>query len=261
MLLMHRPPRERGSFVSSEPVVATKAAEQVAALLRRQIVMGELAEGEFFPPEVEHAAQLGVSRPTLRQAFRILENEQLVQITRGRNGGTRASRPSANTAGRYLNNLLVFQGASLDDVHRARMLIEPNAIAAIAGKASPEMIASLRQSVAHAQEQKTHELADDLGAEFHIRLVELTENRSLLLFARLVAGLLAGSTRRSSGQRGSNLARVPGVDLHDDHSRVVDLIEAGSASAAADLWRAHLDANHKRLRSALDTSAVLDLET
>ncbi|HWN33241.1 MAG TPA: winged helix-turn-helix domain-containing protein, partial [Pseudonocardia sp.] len=98
----------------SEPAPAgalqvPKAAELVAAQLRRQIVMGERAEGELLPPELRLMTELGVSRPTLRQALRILENERLVRIHRGRNGGARVSRPSVRTAGRHLNNLLLYQ--------------------------------------------------------------------------------------------------------------------------------------------------------
>lgn len=52
-----------------------KAAEHVAAKIRRQIVTGELPEGTALPPEAELVARYGVSRPTLREAFRILESE------------------------------------------------------------------------------------------------------------------------------------------------------------------------------------------
>ncbi|MGX9883090.1 FadR/GntR family transcriptional regulator [Streptomyces sp. NPDC002276] len=51
---------------------APKTAESIPAQLRRRIVRGELTPGETLPPEHQLIEQFGVSRPTLREAFRIL---------------------------------------------------------------------------------------------------------------------------------------------------------------------------------------------
>src|SRR5437879_811212 len=106
----HGPVSARGGYGMAEPasvsVQVPKAAALVASELRRQIVLGERVEGEMLPPEVQLMAELGVSRPTLRQALRILETELLVTVHRGRNGGTKVNRPSSQVAGRYLGNLL-----------------------------------------------------------------------------------------------------------------------------------------------------------
>ncbi len=55
-----------------------KTAELVAAELRRKIVRGELAEGDALPSEAALMAEFAVSRPTLREAFRVLESESLM---------------------------------------------------------------------------------------------------------------------------------------------------------------------------------------
>ncbi len=245
---------------TAEAVQVPKAAELVAAQLRRQIVLGERAEGELFPPELKLMTELGVSRPTLRQALRILENENLVRIHRGRNGGTRVSRPATGTAGRYLNNLLLFQGATLDDVHTARLLLEPAAVAEIAGKVSAEAVAALRRSIADAMAQTDAAEVRRIGALFHVQLVALTGNRSLTLFAELLAGLLDVPIERHDVQRLEKQLPSRSAGLLDHHSRVVDLIEAGAAREAARHWREHLDAVHQRLKETVNTSTVLDLE-
>lgn len=252
----------------SEPATADdaavqvpKAAELVAAQLRRQVVLGERAEGELFPPELKLMTELGVSRPTLRQALRILENENLVRIHRGRNGGTRVSRPAIGTAGRYLNNLLLFKGATLDDVHTARLLLEPAAVADIAGKVDAAGIAALRGSIAESMEQTDPAEVRRIGARFHVQLVELTGNRSLTLFAELLSGLLDVPMERHDAARLKAQAPSRAAGLLDHHSRVVDLIEAGAAHEAARHWRDHLDAVHLRLKETVDTSTVLALES
>src|SRR5207245_2326520 len=55
-----------------------KTAELVARSLRRQIIRGELGQGEALPSESALMEQFGVSRPTLREAFRVLESESLI---------------------------------------------------------------------------------------------------------------------------------------------------------------------------------------
>ncbi len=245
---------------AGDAVQVPKAAELVAAQLRRQVVLGERAEGELFPPELKLMTELGVSRPTLRQALRILENEDLVRIHRGRNGGTRVSRPATGTAGRYLNNLLLFQGATLDDVHTARLLLEPSAVAEIAGRVDAEGIASLRRLVADTTARSDPAEVRRSGARFHVRLVELTGNRSLTLFAELLAGLLDVPIERHNAERLAQQIPSGAAGMIDHHLRVVDLIEAGAAREAARHWRGHLDAVHRRLAETVDTRAVLDLE-
>jgi DNA-binding FadR family transcriptional regulator len=76
-------PESAASLVAG--IRVPKAAELVAAKIRRQIVNGELAEGTALPPEAELVSRYGVSRPTLQEAFRILESELLIE--RGKNRG------------------------------------------------------------------------------------------------------------------------------------------------------------------------------
>ena len=245
---------------SIDKVQVPKAAALVAAQLRRQIIMGELPEGELLPPELKLVTALTVSRPTLRQALRILENEGLVRIQRGRNGGTRVSKPSERTASRYLNNLLLFNGATLSDVHTARLLLEPAAVAEIAGKLDADAIGSLRQAVADSTDHTDSVGGRRTGSDFHVRLVELTGNRSLALFAHLVSGLLDVPIERRHAERLKRREPSQAARLLADHARVIDLIEAGAAREAARHWREHLEAVHEVLKETVNTGTVLDLE-
>ena len=72
-----------------DKVRVPKVAELVAAEIRRLIVRGEVEEGAALLPESELMVEFGVSRPTLREAFRILESESLISVTRGSRGGAR----------------------------------------------------------------------------------------------------------------------------------------------------------------------------
>ena len=64
-----------------------KAADLVAEHLRRQIIRGDLAADEPLPAEAELMQIYNVSRPTLREALRILEHEALIVVKRGAAAG------------------------------------------------------------------------------------------------------------------------------------------------------------------------------
>ena len=100
-----------------------KAGEMVAAQLRRQIVLGELKEGDQLPPESVLMEQFGVSRPTLREAFRILEAEGAITVRRGVRGGARVQVPDIGVAARHIGLLLQYRGALLSDVYEVRAVL------------------------------------------------------------------------------------------------------------------------------------------
>src|ERR1700733_962449 len=83
----------------STQVRVPKAGELVAEQLRRQIVTGELREGDPLPSENVLMERFGILRPTLREAFRILESEHIIVIKRGARGGAYVLVPDAG-AGR-----------------------------------------------------------------------------------------------------------------------------------------------------------------
>ena len=92
--------------MTNAPAKRPKAAENVAAELRRQIVTGRLKPGDKLHPENVLQAEFAISRPTMREALRILESESLISISRGKLGGARVIEidlgAAANQVGVYL---------------------------------------------------------------------------------------------------------------------------------------------------------------
>lgn len=70
-----------------------KMSDQIASQIRRMIARGEIADGDWLPTEAELIRQFGVSRPTLREAFRLLEGDSFFTIRRGRPGGAQVTLP------------------------------------------------------------------------------------------------------------------------------------------------------------------------
>ena len=94
---------------------------------------GELNEGDALPPEVELMQRYNISRPSLREALRILESEALIVVRRG--GLGRGHGKAADLGGGrpgIFGLILQDRGAQVEDVYRARAILEPPAVADLA---------------------------------------------------------------------------------------------------------------------------------
>ena len=231
-----------------------KAASVVAAQIRKQIVMGELAEGDPLPSEAEMIKLLGVSRPTLRQAFRILETEHLITVQRGSRGGGTVFRPSPKLGSRYLSDLLRYRSTTLADVLAARLMIEPAAVAQLARRRDEHAIERLRELV-----RDQRDTPDDatLADQFHVQLVELAGNPVLTQYCKLIHYLVRGQIRALWSARRDVDQPVP-HDSTDAHATLVELLAAGAVHAASEHWRRHLDSVHTELAAQLDLSSLLE---
>ncbi|MGE9809642.1 FadR/GntR family transcriptional regulator [Janibacter sp. G1551] len=216
-----------------ERVRVPKTAEVVAQALRTQIVRGEIAEGDALPSESALMASFGVSRPSLREAFRILESEQLIEVRRGSRGGAMALRPDVTVAARYLALLMQFEGVLLSEVFRARALIEPLALRLLAkekdrAKYTQELLAILAPL---SEKDTAHDLRPEIWLEFFSRLFEVAGNRPLaLLYGTLnevIRHELEDSIDDALGNDGKALKAV---------IKVMALVDEGKGDEAANFW-------------------------
>ncbi|MCW2832040.1 MAG: glcC 3, partial [Aeromicrobium sp.] len=174
-------------------VASRKVADLVASRLRMMIARGELQEGDWLPTEAELTEQFGVSRPTLREAFRLLEGDGLVQIRRGPPGGARVQLPGPEQAARLFGLILTLSGTTLKDVYEARMVLEPAAVAQLAASPGGDAATELRNLIAEAR-AVIHDDESFAAATtaFHVRLVRLSGNHTLAA----VSGMLSEITTR-----------------------------------------------------------------
>ncbi|MFC5747909.1 FadR/GntR family transcriptional regulator [Actinomadura rugatobispora] len=221
-----------------------KTAELVAGSLRRQIIRGELAIGDALPSESALMEQFGVSRPTLREAFRVLESESLITVRRGVHGGARVSAPDPEVAARYAGLILEYRQTSVGDVFGASAIIEPACVRVLAQKPPAGAVAQLREAL--EAEKAALEDPDALVAaqdRFHGLLVELTGNQTLILLAGMLRYIVDRANAAHVAVEGTNPEHTAQARKgHRAHVRLVNLIEAGKAEEAAKLWHRHITA-------------------
>ncbi len=234
-----------------------KMADRVATVLRKMFIRGDIPLGTMLPPESELMEQFGVSRPTLREAFRVLESESLIEVQRGVRGGARVTSPTKQTLARYAGLILEYEGVTLKDVYDARAALEADMIRRLATDPEPETIAALEAALTPADADISDEQSRVALAEFHIAIAELCRNRTLQMVNEMLYHLIARATR-SMRPTGSRAERAWKRSMKA-HAQVVDLIKAGDADGAVAFWRAHLERTEKDALTGPALSTVVDL--
>lgn len=236
---------------SPQTVRVPKTAEVVAQNLRRQIVRGELRAGESLPAENALTEVYGVSRPTLREAFRILETEQLITVRRGARGGATVHAPEASMVARYAALVLEHDGVSLADICEARVLVEGPCARLAAVRRTGADVDRLRRLIAKC-ELVGHDhlrLAVE-SSEFHMALVEIAGNTTMVLMHKMLRRIIDMAKIRRLDEPQEAAARSKATTFGTRaHDHIVDLIEAGDADAAEAFWTRHLVASNRYLLS------------
>lgn len=238
-----------------------RAASVIARQLRRRIIRGELVEGEVLPGESDLLTQFGVSRPTLREAIRVLESESLVVVKRGSRGGIEVSVPRVDTAARYAGLLLEYRQATTADVFAAAAAIEGPCVALLTRSRTTADLKRLRAMVAAERDARGEpEQLLELQNEFHRTLLDMAGNQTLRVLSDVLRHIIEVATQRYVTESAAGADKIPASNAGTrTHERIVELIAAKDAAGAEALWRKHILATSAQLRRAGIADSVLDL--
>jgi DNA-binding FadR family transcriptional regulator len=227
------------------PVAARNTFEETVERLAHAIKLGVVAPGERFPSERVLAPQLGVSRVTLREALRALEQAGYIESRRGRNGGAYVmQRVGAAASARTAKRAIKEMGEGLFDRLQFRRALEP-AAAQLAAERSGEIDTAHLTGLSEdaAASAKGDYRARDL--RLHLAIAELTGSPALV-----------EAIARAQTQLSDLLGAFPIVEAsltHSDqqHAAIVRAIQASRATRARQLMEAHVDATANLIRGFL----------
>ncbi len=202
--------------------------------LRKQIIIGEMAAGQRIN-ETDLAARLEISRPPIREALRILENEHLV-INSPRKG----------------TNVTEISIEDLQNIYQAREMLECYAIDILKAKnirILPNVIASVESAsgLSIPSQDNREEVFTYLKAfvDFHIKLIASSGNNWVIHFYNSISSHLAryqfiylyipGSGRRSA----------------EEHNQILDFIKTGNYGKAKKFMREHINYTFEFLRKKI----------
>ncbi|MEU8109851.1 FadR/GntR family transcriptional regulator [Nonomuraea muscovyensis] len=228
------------------PVRAGNAFEETVERLLQVIKLGAVAPGEKLPPERELAVRLGISRVTLREAIRALQDAGYLDVRRGRYGGAFVTyTPPAPGTG-VLRKVVTDMGtADLNDALTFRMAVECGAAQALAATTlTAEQRALLRGRLMDLEEARVEDYRR-LDTAFHLSIAELTGSS-------LLASACADARLRVSDL----LNAIPMLQVNLDHAAsqhqaIVAAILAGDPEAARRAVAEHLEGTAALLRAFL----------
>jgi GntR family transcriptional repressor for pyruvate dehydrogenase complex len=173
-----------------EPIRATRTFEAAIENLTEAIERSGLRTGDRLPSDHDQAGRLGISRPTLRQAIRVLELSGVVDVRRGKNGGIFLATELIPTVA--VSSAVALEESAAAEALRARRVLEAAVTREAALRADADDYARLDRAIellrGHLGERPLVMRADAL---FHRALVRSCHNRQLESAMRGIAKSLA----------------------------------------------------------------------
>lgn len=225
-------------------VAVQSAARETADILREEILAKvSTTDSYVLGSEDEVVSMLGVSRPTLRQALRLLEQEQLVVVRRGVGGGLFGRRPTEAGVTQMASVFLRSRGTTYRDLVRTLSLLGTRA--AILAAENPDGEARA-EAGAFYQERLPSGLDTDLDTEvtvaefvafagqFDVLVARLSGNPALHLFVSVLIELARPAATAAVYDEAAIRATLKG------HLGVAEAIVAGNGRLAGSRMKRHL---------------------
>jgi DNA-binding FadR family transcriptional regulator len=218
---------------SFAPLSHRPAYARVSEQIREAILSGRIPTGELLPTETALAAQFGVTRSTVREAIRLLEQSGLL----GRAGRKRltVSLPSLESASRAINAAMLMHRVTFKDLWEISMGLEPLAARLACATRDAHDLERLQTNL-----QRTRAAFDDdeelleAEIEFHDLVARATRNHALLL-ARQPLNQLFYPAYRPVIER-----LKPGRRILESHQRICEAIRANDPDTAAEWATKHM---------------------
>lgn len=211
---------------------------QIAAQIRKLIGKGAVAPGERLPAERDLAHQLGVSRPSLREALIALEVEGLLDVRVG--SGIYVAQPGGQAQGAPIGG-----DSGPFEVIRARWMIEGECAALAAKHGTATQLSAIRRAHARLQkEARRHHNPLDADREFHVRIAQATGNSALELVVQTLWDQRVGPLYRALEVKLEYPAMA--AETLQEHGAVLKAILARKPAAARAAMRRHMNMTRDR---------------
>ncbi|RON81954.1 GntR family transcriptional regulator [Pseudomonas chlororaphis] len=199
-------------MTDTSPLIKRSLVDQALEQLRQRINDGVWSIGQRLPTEPELAAELGISRNTVREAMRVLAFSGLVEIRQGDGSYLRAVADPLDT-------LKALSQCSLEQARETRQIIETEAIGLAALRRTDQDLLALREALALSGDHYHGDLESYIACDlvFHGRLVDAAHNPTLSELYRYFSSVVGAQLRQTLN---IHPRRQAVFDLH------IDLLDA-----------------------------------
>ncbi|HEV2475723.1 MAG TPA: FadR/GntR family transcriptional regulator [Candidatus Dormibacteraeota bacterium] len=241
-----KPGLRRGRRAGRAPRVTEEAIDKI----RERIVSGSWGPGDRLPKESELAADLGLSRNSLREAVRALSQLRVLEVRQGDGTYVSSLEPDLllESTG-FVSHLLL--GDTEVELYEVRRILEAAAASLAAGRIEASEKDDLARILQRMRQAQTVEELVEADVAFHAVIAKAAGNAVL---ASLLASL---STRTMRVRLWHGRAADDALDeTREEHRRIYEAIVAGDPELARAAATAHIASGERWLRAQLDQAAT-----
>jgi GntR family transcriptional repressor for pyruvate dehydrogenase complex len=214
-----------------------RAFEEIAGQIRKELSDRRLRAGDRLPPERALAGQFGVSRNTLREALRSLENAGLLRLQKGASGGAFVRESTGDAIITGLRDMYHLGAISPEHLTEARVMIESIAVRSACERATADDIAALNANIALAA-KAVREHVDfyeqaAIHLDFHRILARATKNPVMVIVMEALVDVMQQFIRA--------IGRAPNPWVLPSRRRFMKWFEARDIDAAVAEMEQHLE--------------------
>lgn len=217
-----------------EPIKKTRVAAEIADRIRVLILDGTFPLSRPLPGERSLAEGFGVSRGSIRDAFRTLETIGLLVTRHGH--GTFPQELNVDRLVAPLVSVLSYRNDLQDELMDVRRMFEPAVARVAATRITDEDLADMERILeAQRKKLKTGRSAIAEDTAFHQVLARATRNRVVVSIMATLNDLLVESRKLTLKQKGRPVRSIRG------HEAVVAALRRRDPNAAAEAMREHIN--------------------
>lgn len=235
------PTKRRGRRLGRAASVTEEAIDKI----RERIVSGDWGPGDRLPKESELAAELGLSRNSLREAVRALSQLRVLEVRQGDGTYVSSLEPDLllESTG-FVTHLLL--GETAIDLYEVRRILEAAAAGLAAARIDDEEKQDLRGSLERMRVAQSVEELVEADVAFHAVIAKAAGNSVL---TSLLSSL---STRTMRVRLWHGRSADDALDeTREEHRRIFEAIIAGDPELARAAATAHIASGERWLRSQL----------
>lgn len=229
--------------------------QRIVDQIEQAIVTGAIPVGSQLASERDLMVQFGVSRPTVREALRILQSMGLIESKPGTRGGPQVLAPSSKTLSRSFRAMVGTDALSVADLVQYRVLLEGSTSTLAALRHTSEQLARMRRAVDRMSQAAADNDPDfaEADLEFHEAIWAASGNSILEMSGQAVSGVLRGLMQRDAeGPEHDNRVKLASAEIDRGlfdaiAARTPDRAGSIARRAVADRFAPLLDTDADRL--------------
>lgn len=223
------------------PATTQKASQDIVNQIQASILSGKLKPGDRLPAERELTTIFARSRPTIREALRVLEKDGLLSVVGGSSGSI-ICEPSAAQLEQPLHMMLAMKTITPEELYEARFMAELSLVQWAADRHTDEDLAEMHRILALEQESFDNlERFVQLDRDFHETIAKAGQNCVAEVLIRVLRQPMLDTIASSFMRLSKKQLRSEQMQLIETHMNITRAITANDPLGAKREMKLHVE--------------------